>query len=315
MGLTIELYKDSYKEIWNQFVSNSKNGHFMFLRKYMEYHEPIFKDYSLMIFEKSGKLIAILPANLDGDTLYSHQGLTFGGLVVSTKATTEKISEYFTEIINFLRQKDGIKKLIYKRIPDFYCKSPSQEDLYVLFRLNAKLLRRDVTSTIDLRNSIKYSSGTKANIKLANKSELNIRNVNDFGDYWHLLESVLEQSHGVRPVHSLEEIQSLKLKFPNQIQCFAIYDNDKILAGTVIYVTDEVAHTQYLATNESGRKVGALTFLIDHLIKNQFKELSFFDFGISTINNGTEINTGLIFQKESFGARTFVHDFYEILIS
>ena len=40
--------------------------------------------------------------------------------------------------------------------------------------------------------------------------------------------------------------------------------------------------------------------------------LKYFDFGISNENNGENINEGLSYWKESFGARTIIHNFYEI---
>jgi hypothetical protein len=36
---------------------------------------------------------------------------------------------------------------------------------------------------------------------------------------------------------------------------------------------------------------------------------SFFSFGVSTESNGRILNEGLLWQKESFGARSVVHDF------
>lgn len=42
--------------------------------------------------------------------------------------------------------------------------------------------------------------------------------------------------------------------------------------------------------------------------------MKYFDFGISNENNGRFLNRGLIAQKEGFGARTIVHDFYELSI-
>lgn len=50
----------------------------------MDYHADRFQDASLMIYRK-GQLYALLPANRLNNILYSHQGLTYGGLI--TKKT------------------------------------------------------------------------------------------------------------------------------------------------------------------------------------------------------------------------------------
>ena len=46
----------------------------------MEYHSDRFKDYSLL-FYRDGQLVGLLPANIRNDTLFSHEGLTFGGVI------------------------------------------------------------------------------------------------------------------------------------------------------------------------------------------------------------------------------------------
>lgn len=40
----------------------------------------------------------------------------------------------------------------------------------------------------------------------------------------------------------------------------------------------------------------------------------YLDFGISNENDGRYLNLGLIEQKEGFGARTVVHDFYRLTV-
>lgn len=75
-------YKFEKKQEWDSFVTNAKNSHFMFYRDYMEYHSDRFEDSSLMFYDDKNKLLAIFPANIKGNVLYSHQGLTFGGFII-----------------------------------------------------------------------------------------------------------------------------------------------------------------------------------------------------------------------------------------
>ena len=82
--IDIIRYTADRADEWNRFVAQSKNGTFLFDRGYMDYHADRFEDYSLMFF-RDGRLFALLPANRDGDTLYSHRGLTYGGLVMDAK--------------------------------------------------------------------------------------------------------------------------------------------------------------------------------------------------------------------------------------
>jgi len=64
LNLSVSRYDDSMYESWNAFLSDTKNGLFMFNRAYMDYHSDRFKDHSL-IFYLDGDIIALFPANED----------------------------------------------------------------------------------------------------------------------------------------------------------------------------------------------------------------------------------------------------------
>ena len=311
--MNILKYTLKHKSIWNEFVKNSKNGHFFFLREYMEYHSDRFEDFSLLVFDNTDKLIAILPANLKEDIVYSHQGLTFGGFLVDDKMKTETMLEIFELLKDFLKEQN-IEKLVYKCIPYIYHIKPSEEDRYAFFINDAKLIRRDVTSTINLSEEVRYSKGRKWTINKAKKETIKTFESTNYEMFWELLTNVLESNHDARPVHTLEEIKKLAFLFPNNIKLYLSEKNEKIVSGALIYENQNIVHTQYLANSEDGRECGALDLLIDYLIKDIYKNKKYFDFGISNEDAGRFLNTGLIAQKEGFGARAVVHDFYELEI-
>jgi predicted N-acyltransferase len=189
---------------------------------------------------------------------------------------------------------------------------PAEADKYALFRNNAKLIRRDVTSTIYLDNKIDYQEQRKRAIKKGIKNNLVVEQSTNYIEYWNLLTTTLATQHDTKPVHSLEEIIYLVNVFPNNIKLYVAKNEEKILGGTVIFENDKIAHTQYLANSIYGREIGALDLVIDHLITEVYKNKKYFDFGISNENNGLYLNTGLIAQKEGFGGRAVVHDVYEL---
>jgi len=311
--MKIIIYTSKFKKNWDTFVANSKNGHFFFFREYMEYHSDRFKDFSLLVYDKQDKLIAILPANINNNILYSHQGLTFGGFLINDKMKTETMLEVFSELKIFSKN-NNIKKIIYKCIPYIYHIKPSEEDRYALFRNNAKLIRRDVTSTIYLTEQIRYSKGRKWSINKALKAHIEICESSDYKVFWGLLINVLEKNHSAKPVHLLREMEKLVNSFPKNIKLFLAKKGNITISGALIYENTNIVHTQYLANSELGRETGALDLLIDHLIKNIYKNKKYFDFGISNEDDGQYLNSGLISQKEGFGARAIVHDFYEMEI-
>ncbi|MCO4781904.1 MAG: GNAT family N-acetyltransferase [Candidatus Cloacimonetes bacterium] len=305
-------YSCDKKEQWDTFVESSKNGHFFYNRDYMDYHKDRFQDHSFMVYDND-KLRAVLPANVTEETLYTHQGLTFGGFIVDSSMTVVLMLEIFELLLSRLADLK-IKKLIYKCIPYIYCINPSEEDRYSLFRNEASLVRRDVTTTINLQNRLKYSSIRKKYIKKANKAGLTFSRSDNYEEYWKLLNSVLEK-YDTKAVHSIEEIQRLQKLFPENIKLYVAKSDSEILAGTVIYENKKIAHTQYLATSIYGKKVGALDFILDKLINEIYVDKEYFDFGISNEDNGHYLNEGLISQKESFGARAVMHDVYQIEIA
>ena len=311
--MTIIKYDLQYKNIWNEFVKNSKNTHFFFQRDYMQYHSDRFEDFSLLVFDDQEKLLTVLPANLKESVLYSHQGLTFGGFIVDDKMKTEMMLEIFDSLQKFAK-KNGIKRIVYKCIPYIYHLKPSEEDRYALFRNDATLTRRDVSSTIDLENRINYQEQRKRSIRKAVKNNLIFEESEDLEGYWKILEDTLDYQHNLKPIHNIKEIRKLFNLFPENIRLFVAKKENEVLAGILVFENEKIVHTQYLANSLVGRNSGALDFVIDQLINEVYKDKKYFDFGNSNENRGRYLNSGLIAHKEGFGARAVVYDFYEMEI-
>ena len=121
----IVRYNAVQADEWNQFVAQSKNGTFLFDRQYMDYHADRFHDHSLL-FYRDEKLYALFPANENGNILYSHQGLTYGGLVMGTEATTVHVMECFQLLRQYLLDHD-FHRVVYKAIPWIYHQIPAEE--------------------------------------------------------------------------------------------------------------------------------------------------------------------------------------------
>lgn len=309
--ITIKKYSSTEQPIWDDFIDNSKNGTFMLKRGYMDYHSDRFIDNSLMFYEDD-ELIALLPASKHGNELRSHGGLTYGGIITNKKMTAQKMLDIFDEMKKHLTE-CNITKLIYKCVPCIYHNYPADEDLYALFRNNAKLIRRDISTTIFLPEKIKFSDLRKRGAKKALKNGLLVKENHDFKTYIALLADVLKLHHDTKPVHTAEELELLASRFPDIIKLYAAFDEEeKMYAGVVIFDTPQTVHAQYIANSEKGREVGALDLVMDYLINTYAVDKKYFDFGISTEDSGRYLNNGLISQKEGFGGRATVYDFYEM---
>ncbi|WP_234013973.1 GNAT family N-acetyltransferase [Cronobacter dublinensis] len=263
-----ELEKSKYSD-WNQVVENAKNGLFLFNIDYFKYHEARFEDCSLMIYKKN-KAVALFPANRVNDTIYSHQGLTFGGLIMLPELHTADVLEIFDLITNHYKN-NSIKKVVYKAIPYPFAKYPAQEDLYALFRSSAKLIRRDVSSVIDLLDRPKLSDSRKNTIVKAQKNDVKIRESSDLKKFHGILSEVLAK-FGASPVHSIEELEQLKEAFPQNIKLYAAMQEEQWLAGVLVYDYGHIIHTQYMANTQQGRQIGALDYILFTLINEIYTE-------------------------------------------
>lgn len=308
--MEIRRYRREDKELWNSFVNKARNATFLFDRNYMDYHADRFDDNSFMFYHK-GKLKAVLPANVAGDTLYSHQGLTYGGLLLDKKATVEDVLECFDSLNSWLRE-NGISKVVYKALPWIYQRYPSEEDLYALtWKCKAQLISRNIASTIVIDNKLKFAESRKSGIRKALSLNIEVGESNDVDGFWHVLEDNLGNRYNAKPVHTANEMKLLMSRFPNNIRLYVAKMNGEIVGGTLIYVTPQVVHTQYISASVEGKKHGALDLLFDYIINKVYANCRYFDFGKSTEQGGAYLNEPLIFQKEGFGGRGVCYDWYQ----
>lgn len=307
---TIQRYTADRTDEWNDFVATSKNGTFLFYRGYMDYHQDRFDDCSLLAYRKN-KLFALLPGNRKGDAFVSHQGLTYGGFITDGQASAEHLCQLF-DAVNAWLKAEGFRQVVYKPVPWIYHTMPAEEDLYALFfRCHARLIERDASSAVFMSKRMAFAESRLSGLRKACREGLTVRESDDFPAFWHILSENLHRKYDANPVHSLEEIQLLKSRFPSAIRLFMTYRGDTPLGGTVLYLSPQVVHTQYISASEEGKRVGALDLLFHHLINEHDFHRPYFDFGTSAIGNTNELNASLIFQKQGFGGRAVCYDWYE----
>ncbi|MCT4589750.1 MAG: GNAT family N-acetyltransferase [Carboxylicivirga sp.] len=305
-------YSEECKNDWDQIVNEARNGSFLFYRDYLEYHSDRFSDASYLVKRKN-KLVAVIPGNISQDVFYSHQGLTYGGIIMLSAVTASDIISVYSLLNEELKNK-GVRKVIIKPMPHIYHKVPSQEEIYVLFCIGAEKIGCNISSTIYQNNKIKFSQLRRRGIKKSKKNGVVIEQSDDFKSFWIILNENLRDSHNAAAVHNVEEIEYLFSKFPQNIKLYTAILDGQIIAGTVIYEMSHIVHVQYISANGIGKELGALDSVFDHLINEKYLHISIFDFGQSTEQNGKYLNEGLIFQKEGFGGRGAVYETYEYQI-
>lgn len=300
--MQIVRYTPAMRARWDEFASRSRCGTFLFQRAYLDYHSHRFTDCSLLAFTPRGKLIAMLPAEIDGSTVSSHRGLTYGGWITPMRHfDASTMLQVFDAALSFLRGV-GASELVYKPLPHIYPLIPADEDLYALFRFGARQTECSVSSAIDLRRPAKLNESTNQAVRRAQAAGVCVRRSDDFAGFWAVLGECLMSRHGVAPVHSLDEILLLKSRFPDSIHLFTATLDGNIAAGAVVYYCERVAHVQYMATTPLGRETKALSMLINEIATRYCAGRTYLDFGTSTENGGRTLNSGLLLQKSGHGA-------------
>lgn len=312
--MRVERFTAAARGLWDELVRNSRTGTFLFLRDYMEYHQDRFEDHSLIFHEELGAPVALLPANRRGEVLESHGGLTYGGIVSEASMTAAKMLDVFDALRDYL-QKESFVLLRYRAVPHIYHRVPAEEDLYALTRNGARVVHRTALSVIDSRHPVEAQSRRRRGVRKARVAGLVCRESDDLEAYWSLLSTVLLETYGARPVHSLEEIVLLRRRFPHNIRLFGCFQGDGLVAGVLVYESLRVARAQYIAASEMGKRLAALDLLFDFLLREVYPDKPYFDLGTSESADGRGLNQGVLEFKESLGARAVVQDTYELPVS
>ncbi|MEZ8128747.1 hypothetical protein [Enterovibrio norvegicus] len=295
--LELKKYTSDNKNEWDKFCIDAKNSMFLFQRDFVEYHEDRFLDHSILIY-RDNKILGLFLASEHGDEIRAHGGLTYGGFISKSDIRTSQFLEIFEAVNDYYRD-EGFKSILVKVMPESLTKSKIGELDYAMFISGAKLKKCDLSTVIEYNNRGKISKGRKWIINKAKKSGVRIFESEDFGQFCVLLNEVLAK-HKTTSVHTAEELTLLKSKFNEKIILLNAEYQGQLVSAVLLFVFDDVVHTQYLATNDMGKEVGALDLAIDTAIC-RFEDKRLFSFGISTEDSGKKLNYGLCQQKESFG--------------
>ena len=309
-------------ERWDAFCAGAINATFLHTRRFLSYHGERFADRSLVIEDDAGRWLGVLPAAADpGDdrVVVSHPGITYGGVLHQGVLRGEAMLDAFAAAALHWREDHGARVLRYKAVPRIYHRAPAEDDLYALFRLDATRTRCDLSSTVDLVASLPLpaSDRRRRTLKKARAAGLALEEGGPelARELWPVIEAVLSARHGTRPVHTLAEIESLIERFPQAIRVAVARHEKRVVAGTVLFISGETTHTQYLASDETGHALGALDLVIDaQLGVARERGARWFDFGISNENQGRTLNHGLHRYKSEFGAGGTVHEFFELAL-
>jgi len=310
--MRIIRYIEEYRAQWEDFVSNSKNGTFHLSRSFIDYHGTKFNDHSLLAFDEE-ELVGVLPMNESGKEVFAHQGLTYGGWILSSEIRLHEFHELFKCFLNYLSNQ-GFEALHYKTIPYMYQQLPSQEDLHMMHLAGAVCSGQHVNPVIIPSNVPNFQERRVRGMKKAVKEGIAIRLSEDFDSYYTIVEDLLA-AYSSTPAHSRSEIRDLQKRFPNEIILHAAFVGNEMCGGILCFETPNCVRFQYIASTLEGKEKGALDLLFATLIQETYSKKNYIDFGTSTNNQGASLALGISQQKEGFGARTSVQPIYTLALN
>lgn len=314
MNLSIEKFSNVNDEKWDNFiVKDSINGTFLHSRNFLNYHRNKFKDHSLII-KKNTSIVAVIPGCevvKEGKRIfYSHQGSTFGGLVINSAYNNISHVDSAVNILEQYLNEQGFDKAVLKNTSEIFCSDNTNLLEYFYFKYGYKSYH-ELSLYIDFNkyDSIienNFSASKRRDFKYSLKHNMQFKTLktdNEINDFYKLLVLSLI-NHNSKPVHSLEELLDFKnTSLSDIVKFYGVYYNDNLIAGSMVFnFNNDVFHTQYLASNSVYSNYYPMNFLNYNLIKEAYlNNFRFFSFGINTENQGNVLNTSLAQFKEGFG--------------
>ncbi|NQV16760.1 GNAT family N-acetyltransferase [bacterium] len=320
MSILVRKYLETDILNWEAFVQTANNGTLFHERKFLGYHPSgRFVDHSL-ILEKNGKIKALFPAvetKAQGiNALISHQGSSYGGLVIERDLSFRDSYDYVEALLNHVR-KAGFQRIQMTLPPAIYQSRKSNYIDFALIKHGFRYKKRDISSMLTIeespdKNLKLFRSTHRTAVRKAIKLGVSIRECEEWSDFYKILQKNLKIRHNVIPTHSQEELQKLRALYHERIRLFGAFYNEKLIAGVVNFsVNNDVVLAFYISHNEAFQNLRAVNLLFFEIIKWCHQQaFKYLDFGIFTVN--MEPNFGLARFKENFGASGVFRDTFEL---
>lgn len=321
----VVLYEDKYEKDWDELVLNrSLNGNFLQTRNFLNYHHSgKFKDHSLMFF-KGETLAAVMPANEleQGRILLSHQGSTFGGLVIGADfCDTSNYNWIFKDMMEHFKSR-GYERAELRMPHWLYArKDRGNELLDYYFQLNGFAMRGEVGFYVNLTDlpddyEASFSPLRKRKLRKACQYSLLFKELTSresiYAFYNVLADNMLK--FNTVPLHTFEEIIDFKdRRLKDTVSFYGVYHEKELIAGSMVFnfCNKKVFHTQYLASRHDCLSYCPNEFLYTGLIRTARESgYRFLSYGTATLAHGEIYNETLGMYKEGFNTDTYLNRTY-----
>ena len=329
--MEIVRYEESYEKAWDRFIDrDSINGTLLQTRRFLNYHaKDRFHDNSLLVM-KGSNIVAVIPGNCvmeeGAKVFYSHQGSTFGGIIVGKQY--KKISDLET-ILDLFEQylaEQSFERIVLKQTSELYSKDEFEMLYYMLFTRGYQSMLEvgyylDLESVLPDEIEKSFSASRRRDYRYSLKNELTFHELEseeEIREFYQILLNNMTKFE-TQPVHTCEELLDLyQNRISGEIRFFGVFEQESMIAGGMLFdFYKKVFHTQYLATMQEKLQLYPNEYLYHSLIKQAIADkYPYISFGTATLEHGKVLNKSLAQFKEGFGTKQFVnYTFYKVIKS
>ena len=317
--ITINRYEKKQLDEWDQFVNASNNGTMFQKQRFINYHiDRKFVDNSLII-KNNNNIVAVLPAAIKNNILYSHPGSSYGGLVLAKKTEFSIINNIIQELDNYCKNKK-LKSIFLINSPSIYHKEVDDSLDYLLqwnlFRKKEIYISHavNINETVSVLDLLKKRKRRYLN----NDDELNaleFKELNEFDSFYDILLKSKEKFK-TKPTHSLEELYQLKKIFPEQIKLLLTMKKDRVVGGSLMFFANKKISLIFYNTILEELRNSQISMLQLYKCMEISKQLGYqmVDFGVShtpEANDPMAPKLSLIHFKEQFNAKGVLRIAYQ----
>ena len=306
MSIKVKKYINENTTIWDNFINSSNNGSLFHYRSFLNYHENVqFHDHSLL-FYKDNKLIAVLPAAIQKNNFISHPGVSFGSFIYNNKLSFSDSCDIVDHFVDYINQFD-YENIQITFSPSCYSSPFSDYIEFCLYSKGFQYKKMELSNIVELGGNFEqlyagYKSSARQAHRKAERSDIIIKQSNDFDTFYEILCNNLALRHNVSPTHTLSELKKIHNLFPDKIHLFVAELDGKVIAGVVNFICNKNTILAFYISHQSdSQKLRPLNILFSNIfqwaINNQYK---YYDFGLFTVDG--KPNLSLARFKESFGA-------------
>ena len=313
--IRVRLYTDDDRNLWEGFLKSNNSYSFQFSRNFLDVSKNKGFDSSLII-EVQSKPVGVFPnlyINSNNTETVSHAGSSYGGILPKSRTSTSTLLAYYEAIANYAKKETYIKTMSFRIPPDCVKRHIEHDIHWVMWKLGARVESCYLHTAINLNNRTEADKSRINLARIPSELQIIIGDSDDLVNLWTFVSDVLENRHGIKTVHTLDEITFLANSFPKNILMFFAKMDKDIVAATIFFNTVDSFRLQYMAVSELGRSISAGDYLILQAIKLA-KELgfSYFDFGHSQESGGRFLNDSLMSFKMKFGGSNYAAFTYSL---